>query len=501
MPPTIDTLLYSLQTLSVVGLIILVFRDGRVLASGRICRYGLATGFVLLLAGFGLLLLDNLGWAAWPHGLALAASTSGLMTIGFGLSRLTAEANQKDRHLEASEPSLHLEIALDLIDQGFVIWNEQNQLLACNKKYQEFMGYPDRLMQSGTSLFACIFYQAQLGTYGSGDPDVIAQDQYQKIIGERDAGDVTVTTASGTILFVRRYYVPGYGHITTQTDITKLKSNETKLIKNEEMLRRQVLELRDREERLENQAETLVSQAKKMDRARRELEVLNAEKDKLFSIIAHDLRGPFASLVSVTELLANRDNQLDDDEVAHLHLSLHQEGQNLFKLLENLLEWSLLQQNATIFNPEVLPLEPLVRSTFALYGAVAKEKNIRLRTGVLPKAPVLTDENMAHTVLRNLVHNALKFTPDGGQVSVSADADNEWMWISISDTGIGICKDRIITLFEINAGKSTPGTDGEVGSGLGLHLCCALVKKCGGSIHVKSQAGKGSTFQFSLPLA
>ena len=108
---------------------------------------------------------------------------------------------------------------------------------------------------------------------------------------------------------------------------------------------------------------------------------------------------------------------------------------------------------------------------------------------------------MADTVLRNLIHNAIKFTPENGSVTVSAHADREWMWVQISDTGIGIPTELIDSIFKIDTTLSTPGTKGEVGSGLGLHVCYELIQKCGGKIDVISQEGQGATFKFSFPLA
>ena len=284
-------------------------------------------------------------------------------------------------------------------------------------------------------------------------------------------------------------------------DFSERKKMEQALVDSEDQLRTQLATLRDSEERLEEQSKYLVSQAKDMNNARVELERLNIEKDKLFTIIAHDLRGPFAGLVGVTELLATRSDELPANEISRLHQALHEAGQNLFELLENLLEWAQLQRDAVPFEPQVLKLEPLLRPNLALYKTLAASKNIQLNAIDIPPDLILTDPNMADTVLRNLIQNAIKFTPENGSVTVSAHADREWMWVQISDTGIGIPTELIDSIFKIDTTLSTPGTKGEVGSGLGLHVCNELIQKCGGKIDVISQEGQGATFKFSFPLA
>jgi two-component system sensor histidine kinase/response regulator len=119
----------------------------------------------------------------------------------------------------------------------------------------------------------------------------------------------------------------------------------------------------------------------------------------------------------------------------------------------------------------------------------------------IPKKPILADPNMIDTVLRNLLQNAIKFTHLVGNIIISAYTDHEWMWVKITDTGIGISKERIESIFKLDTTLSTIGTKGEVGSGLGLHVCNELVKKCGGILKVTSQEGDGTTFKFSIPLA
>lgn len=356
-------------------------------------------------------------------------------------------------------PDHHMDIAFNLVDQGFVVWSEEYNLLAFNKKYQEFMKYPDGFLKPGVPLLECIKYLSAAGTFGLGNPDEIAKSRYQRIIVEHNASEEIVTTLSGLQLLERRYHIPGYGRIVTYTDVTQLKSRET------------------------------------------ELANLNAEKDKLFSIIAHDLRGPCVSLVGVSGLLTDTNAKLNKNEVDNLHVSLHETAQNVVNLLENLLEWSKTQRDEISLNPQVLQLEPILRTNIELYTPMAHGKELVFLVEEIPTMPVLTDNQMVHTVLRNLIHNAIKFSHPGGKITVSAETDREWMWVSIGDTGTGIPLEKGQRIFDIDELPSMPGTQGEIGSGLGLHLCQAFVNKLGGSIGVDSTVGKGSEFRFSIPLA
>ncbi len=230
-----------------------------------------------------------------------------------------------------------------------------------------------------------------------------------------------------------------------------------------------------------------------------QLQQLNATKDKFFSIISHDLKGPLNSLTSFSGLLINYFDSLSKEEIQSLAHDLDKSLKNLFALLENLLEWSRSQTGAIEFKPEPFDLSELVQENIELLDAQAGTKEITLHYANAQPITVMAHRNSVTTVIRNLISNAIKFTPKGGTITLSATKNNEEALVSIADTGVGMSKEVIDKLFRIDAKHSTKGTAEEKGTGLGLVLCKDFVEKNRGNIGVQSDEGKGSTFYFTLP--
>jgi signal transduction histidine kinase/Flp pilus assembly protein TadD len=229
------------------------------------------------------------------------------------------------------------------------------------------------------------------------------------------------------------------------------------------------------------------------------LRELNALKDKFFGIIAHDLRNPFSAIFNFSDLLLRNFDGLKDEEKKDMINSIDQAGRKTYKLLENLLEWSLLQTGGIEFAPVQINLNEIVLETFFAVEPMAEAKNITLKTDIDANITVAGDEEMIKTVFRNLISNGIKFTGQSGRVWVSAEAEGKFYKISVSDTGKGIGKEMQEKLFRIDSVYTTEGTGGEHGTGLGLILCKEFVEKNGGKIRVESESGKGSRFIFTLP--
>ncbi len=229
------------------------------------------------------------------------------------------------------------------------------------------------------------------------------------------------------------------------------------------------------------------------------LQELNALKDKFFSIIAHDLKNPFSVIFAYTETLLNQYNELDEKVKLKLLNDIDKTSKQTYRLLENLLYWSQTQTGKMEFHPDNFDLSELIRQTFSLVEGAAKNKNIELTTNVADSVDVYGDEQMIKLILRNLVTNGIKFTNNGGRVSVllsGSDGTNE---ICIEDTGIGISEEKLGKLFKIENVTKSEGTAGEKGTGLGLVLCKEFVERHGGKISVESEVGKGSKFILTLP--
>jgi PAS domain S-box-containing protein len=233
---------------------------------------------------------------------------------------------------------------------------------------------------------------------------------------------------------------------------------------------------------------------------------INSEKDKFFSIIAHDLKSPFGGFLGLTKIMAEDIQDLSVREMQEFAISMQKSATNLYKLLENLLEWARMQRGVTEFNPENCLLTLFVNQILDVQSVVAKAKEIEFVSHIPEDAEVTVDIPMFNTVLRNLISNALKFTPRGGKIEIgtlmqpseglkhSEGSDI----IYIKDTGIGMSADTISKLFELDSKVSRPGTEDEPSTGLGLLLCKEFVEKHGGKIWVESELGVGSTFWFSL---
>lgn len=230
------------------------------------------------------------------------------------------------------------------------------------------------------------------------------------------------------------------------------------------------------------------------------LNELNSTKDKLFSIIAHDLRSPFNSILGLSQLLSVNLKDLVNEKQAESLKAINTTAQGTLNLLENLLNWAKSQTGQINFHPVQLSLKGIVGNIIESIGPSVSAKNISIKHTIEDDIEVSADENMLRSVISNLVSNAIKFTGMDGKILLSAKADLDTVEISISDDGIGIDKDMQTKLFDIKSNTSRLGTSNEKGSGLGLVLCKEFIQMHGGTIWVESDGKNGTTFKFTLPL-
>lgn len=229
-----------------------------------------------------------------------------------------------------------------------------------------------------------------------------------------------------------------------------------------------------------------------------QLRKLNATKDRLFSIIGHDLRSPFNAILGFSELLIDKNEQDDADSIISYAQMIHHAALKANELLDNLLTWSKSQAGHIIFEPCRIPLKQHINQIFELFRDLSVQKNISLHQDISDDLFVLADRSMLDTIVRNLVSNSIKYTNSGGEIIVSA-TENDTNWaITVRDTGIGLSDTVLKNLFRIEHTKSKKGTWNEIGTGLGLHLCKEFVERHHGTIGAK-QLPNGSQFTFSLP--
>lgn len=245
-----------------------------------------------------------------------------------------------------------------------------------------------------------------------------------------------------------------------------------------------------------------ITDRKNMEEALREsesrLRELNAQKDKFFSIIAHDLRSPFNAIIGLSDVLLDQLNDNDYEKIDLIASMIGQSSRRAMNLLMNLLEWSVLQTGRMEFNPETFNLKLLIEDNKDLLDVVANQKTITIHVATPTEIIVHADKSMINTVLRNLISNAIKFTGQGGEINISVMKKANEFLVSVSDNGIGIQTERLSMLFRIDQSDSTPGTNNEKGTGLGLILCKEFVEKHGQKIWVESEIGKGTTFYFTI---
>jgi len=232
-----------------------------------------------------------------------------------------------------------------------------------------------------------------------------------------------------------------------------------------------------------------------MERLRRS----DATKDKLFSVIAHDLRGPIGGIANLLDTLSTDFPEMDSVQVGEFIETLRAASWNTYRLLENLLAWSSSQRGETPFRQESLRLLPLVEECRSIFDLNAGEKGIRIGTSIEDGLEARADPEQLKTLLRNLISNAVKFTSRGGAVSISARREEGGILIEVRDDGIGMDRAQLGALFDFGAAPSRSGTANERGTGLGLALCKEIVDLHGGRIEVASESGKGSAFSVFLP--
>ncbi len=230
-----------------------------------------------------------------------------------------------------------------------------------------------------------------------------------------------------------------------------------------------------------------------------ELKEANSTKDKFFSIVAHDLKNPFNSLIVLTGLLIEEYELFTEQERKEFLQQIKESAENTFSLLQNLLDWSRSQTGKQEINKEVLDMESIASKTIKLLKTNAENKKIKVSYNIPKGTTAYGDKNMISTVLLNLVSNAIKFTSENGEVTVSVVSENGKVEVLVSDTGVGIPGEHLDKLFIIDHKIQTKGTSNEKGTGLGLILCKEFVEKNGGKIWVHSEVGKGSRFHFTLP--
>ena len=236
-------------------------------------------------------------------------------------------------------------------------------------------------------------------------------------------------------------------------------------------------------------------------RQTKELQQILESKNKLFHIVSHDLRSPFNGILAFSQTLAEEAETLSREEIQDFSQTVLTSAEQFIHLIDNLLQSTRFELGTLDYQPTNIALDTVVMNVLTLLKGNAAQKNIDVVYQSNPSAEVLADSTMLHSIVQNLVGNALKFTPLEGRVTIQAEEQDSMIQVSVIDTGVGVTPEKLAGLFEVTAARSTDGTAGEKGTGLGLPLCKDLVEKHGGRVWVDSVVGQGTSFHFTLPKA
>ncbi len=358
-----------------------------------------------------------------------------------------------------------LEAQLNSVKEGILIVDENNYRILNNARYIDIFNIPNNLLETGD--------HSEILNYVAGlmlSPDKFLEKVYYLNNHPFEKSQDDIELKNGQI--IERYSAPVldedgkyFGRIWSFRDITELK-NADKEIKSKNV----------------------------------ELRKANEDKDKFYSIIAHDLRGPIGGLMGMTELLADEGQYFSEAERKELSVELSESAQNAFNLLEQLLEWSRMESGLIEFNPQNYLIKQVVEECLKVLSKQAKGKGVEIELSVQDDLEVLADINMLQTIIRNLTTNAVKFTRPGGKVIILAiPEENNRVQIVVKDTGIGMSDEMTKYIFNSDYTLKRTGTSGERSSGLGLILCREFVERHGSKIEVRSVEGIGSEFSFILP--
>jgi hemerythrin-like metal-binding protein/PAS domain S-box-containing protein len=379
--------------------------------------------------------------------------------------QLQAEIDQRRQAEEEAQLAAQV---FENSSDAMTVTDAQNNIIAINPAFTRLTGFhPEDVIGRNPSILSSgrhdqLFYQdmwESITTTGHWDGELWNRHKNGNVFAE----SLTINTihrADGSV--ARR--------VAVFSDITEKKLTEEKLT-------RQAAELKD--------LNALLSQ-----------EI--AVKNRLFSIVAHDLRSPFTLLLGMTQTVIKKADTYSKDKLIEKVAIINQASKNVFNVMENLLEWSLAQLEGEKLDIQKISLRDIIAEARDVLDAIAEEKGVKIDS-VVGEQQICADHHVVLTILRNLLSNAIKFSEKGGSIEVRVQDNSDKIEIAVSDSGVGISEQVIDNLFAVDQKTTTLGTAGESGTGLGLPLCADLVKKLGGSLRVERRSEKGSRFIVVLP--
>jgi PAS domain S-box-containing protein len=374
------------------------------------------------------------------------------------------ERKQAQEILQKSEERYAL--TLDAVNDGFWDWNVQSGNAFFSPNYYSMLEYDDKDFVACYASWRLLVHPDDLS---------MVEDELQQSIenGKGFTIDLRMKLKSGN-----------WKWVSTRGKVVEWSADKKAL--------RVVGTLTDLSERKLNEL-TILQQTS-------QLKNLNSDKDRFISILAHDLKSPFNTLLGYSALLAKNIRRYDLDKIENQAKCIHQSAVHIYNLLEDILLWAIVQSGKMPYEPQMLDFSELCEDIFEILNENAISKNIKINHFSAENVKIYGDIRMLRTVLRNLLSNAIKFTNSGGQIDIYAEKEKSGVLIMVSDNGIGIEPNVLSKLFDISQIYTSTGTAKETGTGFGLLLCKEFIEKHGGKIWVESKVGKGTEFKFILPL-
>jgi two-component system cell cycle sensor histidine kinase PleC len=406
---------------------------------------------------------------------------------------IVVDVTDQKRMAEASRTAdLRLRDAVEAISEAFVLWDSANRLVLCNSKYQQLYELPDEMMRAGTPY-------AEIARVGR--RPIASDNAPQGDDAGMGARSIEARVDNGRWLQINERRTKDGGFVSVGTDITALKQHQAQLLDNERTLTATVTDLRRSRQQLEKQAQQLVELAEKYAVEKDRAEDANRLKSEFLANVSHELRTPLNAIIGFSEMmLSGAFGPLGDEKYGEYCRDIQESGRFLLAVISDILDMARLEAGRIEIDREPVDLEEMVSEVLVAYESEARQAGVRLGIEVALDIRLVADRRAIRQILSNLVSNAVKFTPSGGQVRVAALRKGQSVALMVEDTGIGIPPDALNKLGRPFEQVQNPLTRNHKGSGLGLAITRSLVSLHGGETRIASRPGNGTKITVVLPL-
>ena len=405
---------------------------------------------------------------------------------------IAADITEHRRLLEHTvTQDMRLRDAIETISEAFVLWDADNRLVMCNTKYQQLHGLDGTDVRLGTPYDEVMTRAKQPLVSGPSEADETPADGSRSFEAEIEGG---------RWLQINERRTKDGGFVSVGTDITQLKRHEERLLDSEKQLMGTVADLRKSRRKLEVQAQQLVELADKYAEEKARAEEANKIKSDFLANISHELRTPLNAIIGFSEIMCQGVGAFGPEKYAEYSHDIHDSGMFLLNVINDILDMSKIEAGRMTLAQDPVELDGILAETCRIISHAAEEKSLEVVTDVEPGLSFFGDRRAMKQVILNLFSNAVKFTPEGGRVSLVARTQGRDVSVVISDTGIGIPTDRITTLGRPFVQVENQFTKSHKGSGLGLAIARSLIELQGGQMTISSEPGKGTTVSLTLPV-